>query len=118
VGKKASSRTIVFSKPSGEVGISERGWPVMHIDKVVAKQGRGLQGTAQTEPKLVLEGPVRGVVFLDEREMGLVHEGSVRIITLTPGEHHIRIKHPLSPPMQAQFYIEADERITLRWEMR
>ncbi|WP_157659222.1 hypothetical protein [Thauera butanivorans] len=107
-GKEALQRVIVFPKPSGAVGISDRGWPVMRIDKVAA----------QRQPQLVLEAPVRGVVFLDEREIGLVQDGSARIVTLVPGEHQIRIEHPLTPPMMAQFYIETGERITLRWESR
>lgn len=107
-GREALQRVIVFPKPSGAVEISDRGWPVMRIDKV-APQG---------QPQLVLEGPVRGVVFLDDREIGLVQDGSARIVTLVPGDHQIRIEHPRTPPMMAQFYIETDERITLRWESR
>jgi hypothetical protein len=85
-----------------------RGWPVMRVNKV----------TAQSQPQLVLESPMRGMVFLDEREIGLVQDGSARIVTLTPGEHQIRIEQPRVPPMVAQFFIMTGERITLRWESR
>lgn len=106
-GKQALQRVIVFPYPDGAVGISERSWPVMRVEKA-----------AQAQPQLVLESPMRGLVFLDEREIGLVQDGSVRIVTLTAGDHQIRIEHPQMPPMVAQFYIDNGERITLRWESR
>jgi len=106
--KKGAERVIAFPKPDGTVGVSERGWPVMHIEQVAA----------QRPPQLVLEGPVRGVVFLDDAQIGLVQAGTVRVLTLTVGEHQIRIEHPLAPAMTAQFHIEMGERIRLRWETR
>jgi len=107
-GKKRAERIIAFPKPDGTVGMSERGWPVIHIEQVAA----------QHPPQLVLEGPVRGVVFLDDTQIGLVQAGTVRVLTLTVGEHQIRIEHPLAPAMTAQFHIETGERIRLRWETR
>jgi len=106
--KKGAERIIAFPKPDGTVGVSERGWPVMRIE----------QAAAQRPPQLVLEGPVRGVVFLDGTQIGLVQAGTVRVLTLAVGEHQIRIEHPLAPAMTAQFHIETGERIRLRWETR
>jgi len=107
-GRKGGERIIAFPKPDGTVGVSERGWPVMRIEQVAA----------QRPPQLVLEGPVRGVVFLDDAPIGLVQAGTARVLTLTPGEHQIRIEHPLASAMTAQFHIETGERIRLRWETR
>jgi len=104
-GRRAAQRVIVFTKNDGTVGAGEYGWPVMHIESV----------TAQRSPQLLLEGPVRGVVVLDDQEIGLVQEGSIRIVTLVPGQHQIRIEHPNVPTMTAQFYIDTGERMTLRW---
>jgi len=84
-------------------------WPVMRIERAAS---------SEHPPQLVLEAPMRGIVWLDGREIGLVQEGSVRIVTLSAGEHQIRVKHPLAPLMTAQFYIEMGERIRLRWESR
>jgi len=106
--KKGAERIIAFPKPDGTVGVSAHGWPVMHIEQVAA----------QRPPQLLLEGPVRGVVFLDDEQIGLVQAGTVRVLTLAVGEHQIRIEHPLAPVMTAQFYIATGERIRLRWETR
>ncbi len=100
-------RVIVFPYPGNAVGVSTRSWPVMRVDRV-----------AQAQPQLVLESPIRGLVFLDDREIGLVQDNSVRFVTLAAGEHSIRIEQARLPPMVAQFYIENGERITLRWESR
>lgn len=98
-------RVIMFPHTGNMVGVSTRNWPVMRVHKV-----------EQGPPQLVLEGPIRGLVFLDDREIGLVQDGSVRIVTLEGGEHRIRIEQARMPPMVAQFYIDNGERITLRWE--
>gem|GEM_PF-2725838 len=104
-GRRGAARLLPFSSPDAAVD-RVRDWPLMRIDYIAA----------QHPPQLVLEGPVRGIVWLDGREIGLVQEDSVRIITLSAGEHHIRIEHPLMSAQTAQFYIESGERITLRWQ--
>ncbi|NMG71299.1 hypothetical protein [Parazoarcus communis] len=100
-------RVIVFPYPDGTTGERSRNWPVMRVDKI-----------GQRLPQLVLESPMRGLVFLNDREIGLVQDDSVRIITLDVGEHHIRIERPPKVPMVAQFYADRGERIILRWESR
>jgi len=107
-GRQTVSREIVFTSPDGITRSSRQSWPVMHIANIAP----------QHPPQLLLEGPVNGSVWLDERELGLVQTGSVRIVTLHAGEHKVRIEHPLMPAITAQFYIEQGERITLRWETR
>lgn len=104
-GLNELQRVIVFPHNGNMVGVSTRSWPVMRVDKV-----------GQGPPQLVLESPIRGLVFLDDREIGLVQDDSVRIVTLAAGEHRIRIEQARMPPMAAQFYIDNGERITLRWE--
>jgi len=104
-GKQAAQRIIVFTKSDGTTGIGDYGWPVMLIESVAT----------QRPPQLLLEAPMRGVIVLDDQEIGLVQENSIRIVTLAPGEHRIRIEHPNAPTMTAQFYIDTGERITLRW---
>lgn len=98
-------RVIVFPYAANMVGVSTRSWPVMRVDTV-----------GQGPPQLVLKSPIGGLVFLNDREIGLVQDDSVRIVTLAPGEHRIRIEQALLPPMVAQFHIDEGERITLRWE--
>jgi hypothetical protein len=107
-GEGELQRVITFPFFGGTDEAAGRGWPVMRVNKVAA----------QSPPQLVLESPMRGMVFLDDREIGLVQDGSARIVTLTPGEHQIRIEQPQVFPMVAQFFIETGERITLRWESR
>jgi len=104
-GKQVAQRVIAFTNTDGIVGHDDAGWPLMQIEAVAA----------QRPPQLILEGPLRGVVILDDQEMGLVQPDSVRIVTLAPGEHQIRIEHPTAPTMTAQFYIDTGERMTLRW---
>ncbi len=107
-GEGELQRVITFPFFGSTDEANGRGWPVMRVNKVAA----------QSKPQLVLESPMRGMVFLDEREIGLVQDGSARIVTLTPGEHQIRIELPRVPPMAVQFFIETGERVTLRWESR
>jgi len=102
------SREMAFSSPDAATSSAKLRWPVMRIEQVAP----------QHPPQLMLEGPIQGIVWLDEREIGWVREGSVRVVTLTAGEHNIRIEHPLAPAMSVQFYIESGERITLHWQAR
>lgn len=81
--------------------------PVLQVD-------RG--GTGQ--PQLVIESPAHGIVFVNDAEMGLVQKGIIRVLTLSPGEHVVRIEQPPTSPMRARFFIDQGERITLRWETR
>lgn len=84
-----------------------RALPVLQVD-------RG--GTGQ--PQLVLESPAPGIVFINDAEMGLVQKGVIRVLTLAPGEHVVRIEQPPTLPMRARFFIDQGERITLRWDTR
>lgn len=81
--------------------------PVLQVD-------RGGSG----QPQLIIESPAHGIVFINNAEMGLVQKGIIRVVTLPPGEHVVRIEQPPTSPMRARFFIDQGERITLRWETR
>ena len=66
--------------------------------------------------ELVLESPMPGLVFLDENGIGLVQDGSVRAMSLEPGQHSIRIEQSALPPMVVDFFVDEGERATLRWQ--
>lgn len=108
MGQEASSypeRTIVFGPSGGEHDPLGRSGPVMVVS------WRGGAGA-----ELVLESPMPGLVFLDENGIGLVQDGSVRAMSLEPGQHSIRIEQSALPPMVVDFFVNEGERATLRWQ--
>ena len=82
-------------------------WPVLKVERVRSELAQ-----------LVLESPVQGEVLINGSALGLVQPGTVRVVTLTPGEHLVSIKAQQAPPLSASFYIERGERVVLRWEAR